>query len=116
MGKAIISEYPYIHTIRYMGNKSKLLNFIMPFIESVTNPGDTICDLMCGTSTIGYALSKRNRVIANDFEYYSFVIAKTLLCNKSILSIEEAHKQIDYFYLENMKNKKWSFFYDTYKD
>ena len=75
MGKEI-SKYPSIHTIRYMGNKTKLFNFLVPQIEKITKEGDVICDLMCGTSSIGYALSQRNRIISNDFQYSSSVVSK----------------------------------------
>ena len=55
-------EYANIQTIRYMGNKNRLLNFVIPEIESVSNPGDVICDIMAGTHSIGYALKERNVV------------------------------------------------------
>lgn len=116
MGKEVISKYPFIHSIRYMGNKEKLLGFIVPIIEKNSKKGDTICDLMCGTSAVGYALSQRNKIIANDFEYYSSVVAKTFLNSKSIPTKEKAHKELDKDYFYNLKKGEWSFFYDIYSD
>jgi adenine-specific DNA-methyltransferase len=115
MGK-IVTSYPYIHTIRYMGNKGKLLDFVVPAIESLSEPGDCICDLMCGTASVGYALSSRNRIIANDFEFYSSVIANAFLKSTRIPTVEEGHNDLDKSYFKNIEAKKWRYFYDTYSD
>lgn len=115
MGKEI-SKYPSIHTIRYMGNKTKLFNFIVPQIEKITKEGDVICDLMCGTSSIGYALSQRNRIISNDFQYSSSVVSKALLETCRMPTIEEIHSDIDCLYEENMAKKYYDFFYNEYSD
>ena len=50
-----------IHTIRYMGTKANLLDFIIPEIQAITPEGGTVCDLMAGTNAVGYAL---NAVVA----------------------------------------------------
>ena len=96
-----MAKIDYIQTIRYMGNKSKLLDYIVPEIENITQPGDTICDIMAGTNSIGYALKRRNKIVSNDFEYYSYVIAKCMLNNYSIPSSEEMHNDLD----TNIKKK-----------
>ena len=51
MGENIM--YDNIQTIRYMGNKNKLLDFIIPEIEKITTPKSIVCDLMSGTNCIG---------------------------------------------------------------
>lgn len=109
-------NYPNISTIRYMGNKNKLLDYIIPEIEKITNPGDMICDLMAGTNSVGYALKKRNIIISNDIQYYSFVIAKCLLSNYKIPTISEVHADIDYNYNLNLTEKKFNFFEHNYVD
>lgn len=109
-------SYDIITTIRYMGNKNRLLDAIIPEIESVTNPGDLVCDLMAGTNTIGYALKKRNRVLANDIQYYSYIVSKCLLGNYSFPTPEEAHKDLDDNIQANIKNKTYSFIVDNYTD
>ena len=111
-----ISNYPSIHTIRYMGNKTKLFDFIIPQIEKITNEGDIICDLMCGTSSIGYALSQRNQIISNDFQKSSSIVSEALLLTKSIPTLKSIHDDIDVFYFDNIKNKNFSFFYSEYPD
>ena len=99
-----------------MGNKNRLLDAIIPEIESVTNPGDLVCDLMAGTNTIGYALKRRNRVLANDIQYYSYIVSKCLLGNYSFPTPEEAHKDLDDNIQANIKNKTYSFIVDNYTD
>lgn len=111
-----MSKYPFIQTIRYMGNKGKLLDELIPVIESLTNPGDFICDIMAGTNAVSYALKPRNILITNDIQYYSYVISKCLLNNYSIPSIEEAHNDLDENYNLNIEKRLFSFFVDEYTD
>ena len=73
--------YDNIQTIRYMGNKHKLLDFIIPEIEKITKPKSIVCDLMSGTNCIGYALKSRYTIYANDVQKYSECIAKALIEN-----------------------------------
>ena len=115
MGKEI-SLYPAVHTIRYMGNKTKLFNFIVPELEALTEEGDVICDLMCGTSSIGYALSQRNIVVSNDFQKSSSVVSEALLLTKIMPSLDQIHADIDNYYADNLKNKYFDFFYKEYSD
>ena len=115
MGKGL-KQYPSIHTLRYMGNKTKLFGFILPVLENITKEGDTICDLMCGTSSIGYALSKRNRIISNDFQKSSSVVSEALLLTKRIPSLKEIHNDIDALYEDNLKEKYFSYFFEEYSD
>lgn len=106
----------HIKTIRYMGNKEKLLDYIIPEIEAITLPGDVICDLMAGTNSIGYALKKRNTIISNDIQTYSYVIGKALLSNYDIPTNEQLKDLITKKYEENKNLKKFSFFQENYTD
>ncbi len=111
-----MSKYPFIQTIRYMGNKGKLLDEIIPVIESLTNPGDIICDIMAGTNAVSYALKPRNVLITNDIQTYSYIISKCLLNNYVIPSLEEAHDDLDENYKMNLEKREFSFFVDEYTD
>ena len=115
MGEEIV-EYDYIHTIRYMGNKNKLLSAIIPEIENVTKPGDVVCDLMAGTNSIGYALKKRNKIISNDIQFYSYVIGSFMLGNDVPPNKAKAHLELDDYFDENVAEKRYSFFVDNYTD
>jgi len=109
--------YDNVFILRYMGNKNRLLNFIIPAIEEVTKEEETICDLLAGTHCIGYALKKRNRVIANDIQAYSYIIGRALIANnKETISRNEAASELEPFYLENKQRQKFNFFYENYAD
>ena len=60
--------YPQIQILRYMGNKRGLLNWLMPILEEQLGVGDTVLDLFAGTSSVGYALKAKNKIIANDIQ------------------------------------------------
>lgn len=109
-------SYNFIHTIRYMGIKNKLLDDIIPEIEKITKPGDVICDLMAGTNTIGYALKTRNVIYSNDIQYYSYILAKCLLSNELIPDINETRNDLESNYNLNLKKHMYSFFVDNYTD
>ena len=99
-----------------MGNKSKLLECIIPEIEKLTDVGDVVCDIMAGTNSISYALKERNFVISNDIQYYSYIVSKCLMRNYSMPSLEEMHVELDGNYNDNKKSKEFSFFVDNYVD
>lgn len=105
-----------INTIRYMGNKSKLLDFIIPEIKKICPKGSSICDLMAGTNSVAYALKEDYRVITNDVEEYSTVISNAIVCNNnnqnSLIYLEDIKK----FYSLNMSKMQYRYFWDNYTD
>jgi len=70
-----------IQLIKYMGSKREIVDFVADTIEAALGgvEGRTVLDLMAGTSSVGYALSARHRVIANDIQHYSCALSKALL-------------------------------------
>ena len=69
--------------LNYIGSKYSLLPFIL---ESITENIDIdlsklkIGDLFCGTCSVGFMFRKLgSQVIANDLEYYSFIVVKSYL-------------------------------------
>ena len=108
--------YDNIQVIRYMGNKNRLLDFIIPEIINITDPGDCICDLMAGTASVGYALKSRNRILSNDVQEYSYYISKALIENNDfVISSESGLQDLQKRYNENLYNKHYGFFANTYK-
>ena len=71
--------YSQIQILKYMGNKRGLLSWLIPILEEQLDFGDTVLDLFAGTSSVGYALKPKNRLITNDTQEYSAVISKALL-------------------------------------
>lgn len=112
-----MNEFDNIKTIRYMGNKNKLLNFIIPEIKKITKKDDIICDLMCGTCSIAYALKNRNTIYTNDVQFYSYIIGKALIENNSE-TINEAsvNEEIIPSFEKNNNEKIYNYFYKNFSD
>lgn len=104
-----------LDTIRYMGNKSKLLEHIIPEIKKVTPQDGIVCDLMAGSNSVSYALKEYCTVYTNDVQEYSYVISNAVIVNqKEIISSESANEDLFEWVLENNRDKKYNFFEKTY--
>lgn len=113
----MLNNYNNIKTIRYMGNKNKLLDFIIPEIKNITKKGDVICDLMAGTCSIAYALKDRNVIYTNDVQYYSYVIGKAMIENNSeTINKETVEKEILPMFEVNNINNNMTFFQENFPD
>lgn len=64
--------------LNYIGSKYSLLSFLDESIEEVVEGDNKVfCDLFAGTGIVGEHFKKKGySVIANDLQYYSFVINK----------------------------------------
>ncbi len=57
---------------RYLGNKTKLMSKLLPYIKKYTKDGDTVVDLMCGTASVSEMLRINGfSVISCDIMTYS---------------------------------------------
>lgn len=65
-------------SIRYLGNKRRLLPFILDAVEGL-GVGGPVLDLFAGTNVVAGALARRHRVATNDIQKFSWVLAKALL-------------------------------------
>lgn len=111
-----MNKFREVNILRYMGNKKKLLDFIIPEIQKITKEGDLICDIMAGTSSIGFALSDRNQIISNDVQFYSFIISSFLLDDKKNEMNISIQNDINSNYEKNIILKKNVFFTNHYSD
>lgn len=66
-------------TIRYLGNKRRLLPIIDELMHSNHKPGSTVIDIFAGSSSVGYHLLNDYRIVTNDIEGYSYFIGKALI-------------------------------------
>ena len=82
-------EFNSVYVTRYMGAKYKLLDLIVPAIEELLEPGETLIDIMAGTHAIGYAFKARNRIVANDIQHYSEIFGRALIANNSLLDLRK---------------------------
>lgn len=70
-------DYPSL--IKYMGSKSKLLDFIIDGINSVPLVNNTILDLFAGSAALSGAIGNQCNFISNDIQIYSSILAQTYL-------------------------------------
>ena len=74
-----MSKFP---TVNYIGNKQKIVNWI---IENMPIKTGKVLDLFCGGCSVSYALKENGyNVISNDALYSNYVLAKAIVENKNV--------------------------------
>lgn len=76
---ADVPRYPSFHFVKYMGSKREIIDWVGAHIDDALGGSGCILDLMAGTAAVSYALAPRHRIVANDIQQYSTVLAHTLL-------------------------------------
>lgn len=110
-------EFP--HYIKYMGSKTKILDFVTKGINE-TYEGGGICDLFSGSCSIAGALGHCVNIYSNDIQKYSETLAHAYLTSwkneNTFLSGQEivvrANKIVD----EHLKELPNNLSYDNVKD
>lgn len=104
-----------LDTIRYMGNKSPLLENILKAIKDVTRPNGVVLDIMAGSNSVSYALKEYFTIYTNDIQEYSYVISKAVIENqKESISKATAEKDLSENISINKEKKYKTFFEKTY--
>ncbi len=82
--------------MNYIGSKLSLLKFLEESINKVVDKNcDTFCDLFAGTGIVGsYFKQKGYRVIANDIQYFSYVLNRHYIGNHRELNFVKLTKEI----------------------
>lgn len=78
--------------MNYIGSKYKLSNFIKSEIKKVVGEmkDKVFCDLFAGTGAIGRAFkAESKKVIANDFEYYAYVLNQNYIGNHEKINYQD---------------------------
>ena len=70
--------------MRYLGNKSRMINHISSFIDEYQITGEIFCDLFAGSSSVADYFKDRYKIIANDLLVSSTIFAKAKLKNGNI--------------------------------
>lgn len=80
--------------MNYIGSKLSLLEFLEESINKVVDKNCRVfCDLFAGTGAVGsYFKKKGYTVIANDIQYYSFVLNKQYIENHQHLGFQKLAK------------------------
>lgn len=117
-------------TLNYIGSKLSLLDFIHFIVQKeIKEDISVVGDLFAGTGIVGQSFKRKGyKVIANDIQYYSFVLNKKFLTNNDFLKFEGLKDEIPNLfnydkkerilhllkYLNNLKDKKKEFIFDNY--
>ncbi|WP_300370594.1 DNA adenine methylase [Brachyspira sp.] len=93
--------------MNYIGSKLSLLDFLYESITSIIDENcSTFCDLFAGTGIVGRHFKSKNfSIIANDIQYYSYVLNKHYIENNKYLSFKNLNNEIDNLKRKNIKEK-----------
>ena len=84
--------------MNYIGSKRKLSSWIEQEVKTVVGHDlshTTFCDLFAGTGIVGRTFKKSvKKVIANDLEYYSFVLNRNYIANTTAIPHKERYIKI----------------------
>src|SRR3989338_564496 len=94
--------------MNYIGSKLSLLEFLEKSINKVVDKNcDTFCDLFAGTGIVGsYFKKKGYKIIANDIQYYSYVLNRHYIGNHKELNFAKLTKEITDLRSIDVKNRK----------
>lgn len=103
--------------MRYIGNKTKLLDFLDEFLisKNLNKKGLIFCDLFSGTCTVGDHYKKQYEIIANDTLYLSYVLSNgKLKYNSKTFFKNLGFDPFDYFNGTDTDNYTKGFCYNTF--
>lgn len=96
----MLASKPFPSLIKYMGSKTKIINFIVDGINLVHQTDRPILDLFAGSASLAGAIGKQTNFISNDIQEYSRILSQTYLVNldqtdiPDILSIHQQALEI----------------------
>jgi len=98
--------------MNYIGSKLKLSSWIKEEItKKISLKGKVFCDLFAGTGIIARCFKKEvKKIIANDIEYYSYVLNRNYIGNHK--NLKEKFEVIEY--LNNLPLRDDGFIYNNY--
>lgn len=105
--------------MRYLGNKTKLLDFVDNVFDKYHIEGQDFVDLFSGSCSVGDHYKNRFTVIANDYMYFAKVIASAKLLNEAEPGFEKfvmTYECTPFEYLNSMTYapRETSFVYKNY--
>ena len=94
--------------MRYLGNKTNLLTFIDNVIKKHNIDGEIFADLFAGTCSVGDYFKDKYTIIANDYMYFSKIIASAKLLNAKIPEFKKFRKRYKCSPFEWLNNQVYS--------
>lgn len=94
--------------MNYIGSKLSLLKFLDESINRVVDKNcKTFCDLFAGTGAVGRHFKKKGyKIIANDNQYYSYVLNRHYIGNHKELIFSKLLNEIPELKTIELKNRK----------
>jgi len=94
--------------MNYIGSKLSLLTFLEESINKVADKNCKVfCDLFAGTGIVGsYFKKKGYKIIANDIQYYSYILNRHYIGNHKELNFTELIKEIPDLKSVDLENRK----------
>lgn len=78
LARSELKQRTYPHYVKYMGSKSKIMDFVLSGINEVYD-GGPLCDLFGGSASLAGAIGDQVAVHSNDIQAYSAVLADAYL-------------------------------------
>lgn len=109
-----MSQYYQIESRRYIGNKSKLNEWIMGIIQEQAPDVKTFCDIFAGTGTVANQATKHyKKIIINDLLFSNQTIYNAFFA-KGTFNVYKLQKIVDAFNTAEATEDNW--FSESYGD
>jgi adenine-specific DNA-methyltransferase len=79
----MLTPQSYPSFIKYMGSKSKIIDFVIEGINQTHTPNTPILDLFAGSASLAGAVGKQVDFVSNDIQEYSKVLAQAYVSSKA---------------------------------
>ena len=90
----MLTPQPFPSLIKYMGSKTKIIDFIVDGINFIHQQDRPILDLFAGSASLAGAIGKQVNFVSNDIQEYSKVLSQTYL----VTLLDQDVPDIDYIY------------------
>lgn len=83
----MFTPQPFPSLIKYMGSKTKIIDFIVDGINLVHQKDRPVIDLFAGSASLAGAIGKQADFFSNDIQEYSKTLSQTYLVNLASMDI-----------------------------
>ena len=104
----MFTPQPFPSLIKYMGSKTKIIDFIIDGINFVHQKDRPVIDLFAGSASLAGAIGKQCNFVSNDIQKYSKILSQTYLVNlasKDIPALDEIYQKTLAIVKRNIKQE-----------
>lgn len=95
--------------MRYLGNKTRMINNIEELIDSLNINGKTFCDLFSGSASVADYFKDRYNIIANDLLSSSYVFTYAKVKNNDVPLFTKFNKRFKISPFEYFTKKEYEY-------